>query len=77
MCDTMWAGQDGPPGTDQGGLGLSQSEMLRLDADVLLVQLNIRKLMDVRSGGSMLPALPVICRICLRSAGHTDWAAWD
>ena len=53
LCDTQWAGKSASSSSDRGGLGLSQSEMLRLDADVLLVQLNIRKLQDV--GGVLLP----------------------
>eukprot|EP00887_Chlorella_sp_A99_P005557 scaffold1.g5557.t1 len=44
LCDTKWgAGVAREFSTD---LGLSQSEMLRLDAGVLLVQLNLRRLQE-------------------------------
>lgn len=62
MCDSMWAGQASAGGPDLGGLGLSQSEMLRLDADVLLVQLNIRKLLDdkAKETGSAPPIMIIV-----------------
>ena len=48
-ADSLWAegGQEGGPDTDRGLHLLSQAEMLTLDAAMLMVQLNIRLLLEV------------------------------
>ena len=51
--DSLWAegGQDGGPDPDHGLHLLSQAEMLSLDSAMLMVQLNIRLLLEVRRTG--------------------------
>lgn len=53
MCacaDILWCGREGSPSTDLNShRAISQTEMLRMDAAALLVQLNIRALLQVRS----------------------------
>lgn len=47
VCDSLWAGNDAEvPSLDAGLRLLSQAEMLSLDAAVLMVQLNIRLLLE-------------------------------
>ena len=52
VCDSYWCdaepARDGSPDSDSGLPLLSQAEMLSLDSSVLMVQLNIRLLLEVR-----------------------------
>eukprot|EP00887_Chlorella_sp_A99_P007502 scaffold2.g7502.t1 len=55
MCDSLWSGR-AHDGRADGAAGLDQAEMLRMDADVLMVQLNIRCLLDAKAA----PALAMV-----------------
>ncbi|KAL4421222.1 hypothetical protein ABPG75_010513 [Micractinium tetrahymenae] len=56
VCDSTWAGC-GAPDREGGPQLLTQAEMLSLDAAVLMVQLNIRLLLEE----ARQPSIPIIC----------------